>query len=112
MVTRSTQALREIQARREPVGLARALRTVRLDAGPLLGDPRRDEPEQRRPLRDRRLAHLAPALEAAAARDLVRTVRAPARVGGAKVLVPSVDPPQEPPARGDHLGPVLDDRSI
>ena len=46
------------------------------------------------------------------ARDLVRAVGAVAGVGGAEVVVPGVDAPQQSPARSDDLGLVLDDVAV
>ena len=48
----------------------------------------------------------------ACARELVRAVGAVARVGGAEVVVPGVDAPQQSPARSDDLGLVLDDVAV
>ena len=80
----------------------------------LLGDPGRDEPEQRRALRDRRLDDGLPLLEGrgGGARELMRAVRAHARVAVAHRLLPRVDAPERAAPPGDHLRAVVDDLAV
>ena len=85
---------------------------VGVDAAGLLGDARGDEAEQGRAFGDRGLDDLFPALDAVLARELVRAVGAVAGVGGAEVVVPGVDAPQQSPARSDDLRLVLDDVAV